>query len=486
MLRQKNCHLALGLFGYVILLSTTTADNSVHILSKYAHQSLTSTTLKWLPVAHYNPNESKEIVIGGFENVSDGEDETYANQAEKPETRPLYVCRAIHNGVWVAGMQRNKEKVCTVTMHGVVQSYEKYELLENVDGAARIAWDHWDKYLQPHLGAVYVDKMLIARHMVPKDKKEPRYTHYIGSLNSFENFGTISYANEDGKEENAKSGDLLVETEPIRYELSAVKLNWSKKRDIKPRVSRILSNVTITNHGTEPSHLAEACTYTYKYAMYWGRRHAILNGLSTTITLINGTSLPNITWGTRDEENRTEAYNVVIFLEPGTGVNVTLKANYTDMEVPYTATLISHYEDGATMSRVISGTRQEETLLDIVPEFGPIYFLSNYSVVPTTVPPPTTTEPPTTTITMTTTTMQPQKTTHRSRQMDNAADEADHDENLIVPPKKIDISTSMQNDDGGPLSLKNKGDYSGVACAKSSLLMLVASSLLLLILHRIT
>lgn len=123
-------------------------------------------------------------------------DETYANQAEKPETRPLYVCRAIHNGVWVAGMQRNKEKVCTVTMHGVVQSYEKYELLENVDGAARIAWDHWDKYLQPHLGAVYVDKMLIARHMVPKDKKEPRYTHYIGSLNSFENFGTISYANE--------------------------------------------------------------------------------------------------------------------------------------------------------------------------------------------------------------------------------------------------------------------------------------------------
>lgn len=76
MLRQKNCHLALGLFGYVILLSTTTADNSVHILSKYAHQSLTSTTLKWLPVAHYNPNESKEIVIGGFENVSDGEGAT--------------------------------------------------------------------------------------------------------------------------------------------------------------------------------------------------------------------------------------------------------------------------------------------------------------------------------------------------------------------------------------------------------------------------
>ncbi|CAL1676852.1 unnamed protein product [Lasius platythorax] len=495
MLRQRNCHFALGLLGCVLLLSTTTADNSVHILSKYGHQPLTSTTLKWLPVAHYNPNESKEIVIGGFENISDGEDETSANQAEKPEAkrRPLYVCRATHSSVWVAGTQKDKEKVCTVTIHGVVQSYEKYELLENIDGAARIAWVHWDKYLQSHhQGAVYVgDKMLVARHM-DKDKKEPRFTHYIGTLSSAENFGTIVYANENGKEESAKFGDLLVETEPIRYELSAVKLNWPKKRDIKPRISRILSNVTITNHGTEPANLAEACTYTYKYAIYWGRRHAILNGLSTTITLANGTSLPNITWGTRDEETRTEAYNVLVFLEPGTGVNVTLRANETGMEVPYTATLISHYEDGATMSRVISGTRQEETLLDIVPEFGPVYFLSNYSVVPTTVPPPTTTEPPTTTIAATTTTtktttMQPQETTYRPRQMSNAADAADHDENLIVPPKKTDMSTGMQNDDGGPLSLKNKGEmYSGVACAKSNLLTLVAPPLLLLIVHRIT
>lgn len=68
MLWQKN-YLALGLLG--VLLLSATADNSVHILSKF--QPLTSTTLKWLPVAHYNPSESKEIVIGGFETVPDGE-----------------------------------------------------------------------------------------------------------------------------------------------------------------------------------------------------------------------------------------------------------------------------------------------------------------------------------------------------------------------------------------------------------------------------
>ncbi|XP_012216217.1 protein unzipped isoform X2 [Linepithema humile] len=483
MLRQKN-YLALGLLGCVLLLlSATTADNSVYILSKYGHQQqLTSTTLRWLP-AHHIPNE-KQIVVGGFEKISNAEDDNNANQADKLETKsqpPIYVCRAMHsNSVWVAGMQRHKEKRCTVTMHGAVQSYEKYELLENADGAARITWVSWNKYTQPPVGAVYANKLLIARYEIPTEEKS-RYTHYIGTLSSTENFGNIVYANENGKEETATCGELLVETEPIRYELSVVKLNWYKKHDIKPRVSRVLNEVTIVNRGTQAAKMAEASTYSYKYTIYWGRRHAMLNGLDTTITLFNGTSLPNITWGTRHEENRTEAYNILIFLEPGTGVNVTLRANYTNMEVPYTATLISHYEDGATTSRPINGYRQEETLFDIKPEFGPIYFLNNYSLVPTTVPPPTTTEPTTTTTIATT--KQPQETTH---QHGTTEPDVNRDENMIIP-KKPDISTGMQSDDGGPLSLKNKVEvtYGGTACAtfKSSLLTL---PLLLLILHRIT
>lgn len=176
-------------------------------------------------------------------------------------------------------------------------------------------------------------------------------------------------------------------------------------------------------------------------------------------------------------------------------MNVTLKANYTDMEVPYTAMLISHYEDGATTSRVISGTRQEETLFDITPEFGPVYFLSNFSLVPTTPPPTTTTELPTTTLmtttTVATTTKQPQETsraTNRHRTGD-APNAVDHDENSILPPKK-DISTGMQSDDGGPLSLKNKVEvmYAGATSValQSSLLTLVIPPLLLLILHKIT
>lgn len=112
---------------------------------------------------------------------------------------------------------------------------------------------------------------------------------------------------QNNEQKSTESGELLVETEPFRYELTAVKLNWPKKRNIKYE-PRVLAEATLTNTRTQAANMAKACTYSYKYSVYWGRRHAILNGLNTSITLINGTSLPNVTWGMRSEDNREDAY----------------------------------------------------------------------------------------------------------------------------------------------------------------------------------
>lgn len=471
--------LALGLLGLLSL--TVTADNSVHIWSKY--QLITSTNLNWLPRAHYD--NSRDIVVGGFEK-QEPEDEAYNNQAEKPEReKPLYVCRVLHNTVWVAGTQRGDEKRCTVTIHKSVQSYDKYELLENIGNAARVNWEHWDKYKQTPIGAVATatekttEKMYVARCAVPNEKSEdddeslPKYTHYIGTLISSDGFGTISYVKADGTEGTAKSGDVLVETEPIYYDLTRVKLNWPKKHVVK-RTARVLDEATIINNGAKPGNMAQAFGYNYKYSDYWGQGRAMLKGLNMSITLANGTALPMIVWGTWKEENRTDVYTVEILLEPGTGVNVTLKANYTDMEVPYSGNLISHYDDSTTKSRQIVGIRREKTMVDVTPEFGPIYFLANYSLVPTTTPMPTT-EP-------TTTVMVPQedeKETHK-----HEMEKIDHDENMIIPPKKSDMS-NMQSDDGGPLSLKNKVEvpHSGSCILRSNLML---ASLLAVAIHRIT
>lgn len=465
---QRVC-LALGLLCLSLLL--TSADNSVHILSKY-QQLVTSTTLNWLPRAHYDPR--REIVIGGFE-IEETEDDSH-NQAEKSKRKkPLYVCRVLHTTVWVAGSQKGDEKRCTVTIHGGVKSYDKYELLENVDNAARVNWEQWVNYKQTPVGAVATEKMFVARHAVHNNDKDngddhPRYTHYIGTLNSHD-FGSISYVRDDGTEGSAKSGDVLVETEPIYYNLTRVKLDWLKKRVIKS-TPLTLDTALIANNGQEGAMVAQAFGYTYNYSVYWGQGHAILKGLNTSISLTNGTVLPKIMWGTMEKSKRSDVYTVEIFLKPGTGRKVTLKANYTDMEVPYSGTLISYYEDEVTRSRGINGIRREETMFDVTPEFGPIYFLSNNSLVPTTTVPPTTEA--------STTTTQEYIKEPRQPEMDNE----DHDENMIIPPKKSDVS-NMQSDDGGPLSLKNKVEdsHSGTCLHTLNIIFI---PLLTTIVHRIT
>lgn len=141
-------------------------------------------------------------------------------------------------------------------------------------------------------------------------------------------------------------------------------------------------------------------------------------------------------------------------MEPGTAVNVSLYANYTDMEVPYNGELVSVYEDGERRSRIIGGMCREETMMDLKYEFGPIYYLSNLSIVPTTLPPPST-EAMSPTTTMKKTTKEPEYTNVREETYAPNEQTPEVDENLIVPPRKSDTS-NMQNDDGGPLSLKNK------------------------------
>lgn len=122
---------------------------------------------------------------------------------EKDRGTSIFVCRALYNGIWVAGGQKKGDKRCAVTMSGNVKHYDRYDLLENVDGAARLVWVDWDKFHVAKVGTVgtmTTDKMYVARHVAVKnetdDARSVRQTHYIGTLNAQETFGMISYVKE--------------------------------------------------------------------------------------------------------------------------------------------------------------------------------------------------------------------------------------------------------------------------------------------------
>lgn len=112
---------------------------------------------------------------------------------------------------------------------------------------------------------------------------------------------------QDGTEGQAFSGQVLVETEPTSYELTAVKLNNQRKLVAK-KEERVLGQATISNTGSSPAMMAEAFAYSYPYSLYWGQGHAMLKNLNTTITLLNKTRVPDINWGITLKENRTEVH----------------------------------------------------------------------------------------------------------------------------------------------------------------------------------
>lgn len=96
--------------------------------------------------------------------------------------------------MWVAGGQTKGQKHCAVSLLGNVHKHERYELLENVDNAARISWEFWDKYHTPQAGTVSTGKVFVARHIVPDDdsRNATRHSHYVGFLNN-EGLGSINY-----------------------------------------------------------------------------------------------------------------------------------------------------------------------------------------------------------------------------------------------------------------------------------------------------
>lgn len=105
----------------------------------------------------------------------------------------------MHNGNWVAGGQKQGDKHCNVSLTGSVGSYERYQLLENVDKAARISWENWTKLYQTPVGAVATSKFFVARHGVNKSENGHDLVHYyIGTLDSQDSLGSIYYVKEVG------------------------------------------------------------------------------------------------------------------------------------------------------------------------------------------------------------------------------------------------------------------------------------------------
>lgn len=269
--------------------------------------------------------------------------------------------------------------------------------------------------------------------------------------------------------------------------MEKVNMNFWRARYQRENVvlgNTILRNEDIPEENSDKNDVSRVDTviaYFHNSTTSWGHGHAMLAGFPVVVAFENGTEMDNFIWATDSARKHESTYPVEGFLSAGQGVNVTLVANWTESNIPYSAKVTAIYPDGSKKSRKILGSRREVGLRDVHAEFGPVYWLHNNTHVPIT-----TTSTTTTTTTFRTTSATSSST---SRTTSTSTEEAkpipaSPMEEMNSTTKKSDVidrkkeNQSMLAD--GPKSETSVAGKSGQSRIQQSLVVCLSSVLLVL------
>ncbi|CAH0556536.1 unnamed protein product [Brassicogethes aeneus] len=388
--------LVIVLIGLIMPFSRS--EPYVHILSENLDQVVTSTTLQWYPASGINTFLLQNAVVGANQTLkgSVSYDDT---SDESVSTKPVYICRAKANGIWVTGQLRLDKNVCIVSHYNHVNEEKNFEILINIENSARLSWVYRDKYTLNPQGAVCSDEqhtLFIARRKAKVHGKGGSLSYYVGIFDSTEDLGVFHLVDQNNNEIEFEDGEILVESEPVRYEFKSLRFVLRRS----PKKKTILGKAILKNEVEGLQRVESVISYNYTHFLSWGKGHGLLTGLPFTVHLNNGTSLKG-KWGISESAERIEMAPIERYLETGTAVNVTLIGNYTETDVPYTATVVAIYKDEKRREWVIHESKREKKMDEVYANFDPLYFIHNNSHVPTTT---TTTSTTTTTTTSKTTT----------------------------------------------------------------------------------
>lgn len=209
------------------------------------------------------------------------------------------------------------------------------------------------------------DNYFVARTKPRPSANAHHHSHYqnhvnyiVGRFDPEELLGRI-FINVGDKEAAVDEGEILCETEPVRYELSSIVVDKWRRQD-KPINTTELGWTVLQNTDSMTNLVESVITYEYDRMYYWGTYDGVVRGLPTTVY---DTRKPpqEISWGLKMTERVTEAKAVSTNLEPGTAINITIKGDYMKSEGPYTANLRRYFADNDdAISRPITTTVSRE------------------------------------------------------------------------------------------------------------------------------
>eukprot|EP00096_Caligus_rogercresseyi_P015365 TRINITY_DN7813_c0_g1_i1.p1 TRINITY_DN7813_c0_g1~~TRINITY_DN7813_c0_g1_i1.p1 ORF type:complete len:439 (-),score=111.51 TRINITY_DN7813_c0_g1_i1:973-2289(-) len=346
------------LFFFLLGPMNVAAGSHASIKSIYG-QLVTSSTLRW---KHYSGDKiPPEAVFSGT-----GDKKTV-------------ICRAEHHGSLLVGQTVPVLGGCGVGFINKTYRKKKYELLINIDMAARLEWRAYSRYSGVPEGSVAGldassgnDQIFIGRHLsdglyLPGVVDIPQGSYEFGILRVWDVKGGVHEFN---------SGDVLVEIEPESYELE-LELTDRKPRKTSRDVTLVESSLFRFEEdieGAGGARLQKVLSYEYEKSEYYGQIPGMIRALPTTVRLPKG-QIQSVLWGLPEKSVQQETLMVGHELTPFTSVDVVVAGVRITEEEPYVATLTSIFSDGSRMTRRVDGILQRRYLDNIRPQYSQIYHI---------------------------------------------------------------------------------------------------------------
>lgn len=109
---------------------------------------------------------------------------------------------------------------------------------------------------------------------------------------------------QNNKELSFEDGEILVETEPISYEIKSIRADRSTPSRY-PKKDKILGETILKNEEEGLQRVDSVITYEYTYSLIWGRGHGLLTGLPFKVFFPNNTHIDG-RWAMPKTENKVE------------------------------------------------------------------------------------------------------------------------------------------------------------------------------------
>jgi hypothetical protein len=275
-------------------------------------------------------------------------------------TESLFVCRSPGGGGDISRAGQLSWQGCAAVMGATTQVYKHYQVLVNVDGSARLEWQDWKQFTALPQGAVNVaNDVYVAREVA-----NAALHNYLGGLYLQEQYGLIVLPPTGRK---LTIGQLLVEHEPVMYELVSFKPD--RLRSVQS--TDVTLDPPIVLAKAPSSYVGMVVNYTHWDELYFGRGHNIPTGSSVVLHFSNGTRL-HFKWGLPKREAKVTKMRVgggPHIVPPNSRVSANVIATRVERQWDYFATLSAHYRDGAILMRPVKGVFRQVTLHHLRPVY---------------------------------------------------------------------------------------------------------------------